>query len=272
MGTNNIGDNLCSPYSYFKQRFPKARHLEFHLGEWERYRLYLKVKLSPILIKSKMLIIGGGGLLGLDLFADDLRFWTSAPFCPKVLWGAGHNAHNVLQVDQTNPSALHYDRMKKFDKIGIRDWGVGYNWVPCVSCVAPEFSQSPSEDAGIVAAMHYETRSSAAFIPELIGKSKEPVDVVFNDDAPEKFIGKLRSAKAVVTNSYHAAYWAILFGKRVAVVGGGSKVNLLKHRPVLASTDNWIQKLEEAELYPQALEECRDRNTDFCEEIIQSYL
>jgi hypothetical protein len=272
MGTRNVGDNLCSPYPYFRQRFPRARQVEFHLGEWERYRLYLKVVLSPILVRSKMLVIGGGGLLGLKLFADDLRFWSSAPFCPKVLWGPGHNSHNVLAVDQTDPSALDYAQLKRFDKIGIRDWGVGYDWVPCASCMHPEFSQSTSESAGIVAALHYETRFSETFIHELIKTTQEPVDIVFNDDSPEIFIGKLRSAKAVVTNSYHAAYWATLLGKRVAVVGGGSKIRLLKHRPILASTDNWVQKLAGGEIYPHALEECRDRNTDFCNEVVRSYL
>ena len=237
MGTKNVGDNLCSPYSYFKHRFPRARQVEFHLGEWERRRLFLKVILCPILVRSRMLVIGGGGLLGLELFADDLRFWSSAPFCPKVLWGAGHNSHNVLAVDQANPSARDYARMKRFNKIGIRDWGVGYDWVPCASCMNSEFSQFISESAGIVAALHYETRFSETFIRELVRSTQEPVDVVFNDDSPERFIGKLRAAKAVVTNSYHGAYWATLLCKRVVVVGGGSKVRMLKHRPAFATTD-----------------------------------
>ena len=272
MGTKNVGDNLCSPYLYFKHRFPKARQVEFHLGEWKRRRLFLKVILSPILVQSRMLVIGGGGLLGLELFADDLRFWSSAPFCPKVLWGPGHNSHNVLAIDTADLSAHDYVRMKRFDKIGIRDWVGGYDWVPCASCMNPGFSYSTSEDAGIVAALHYETRFSETFIRELIRTTQEPVDVVFNDDSPERVIGKLRSAKAVVTNSYHGAYWATLLGKRVAVVGGGSKVRMLKHRPIFATTDSWIQKLEEAERYPHALEECRDRNVEFCEEIVRSYL
>lgn len=272
MGTKNIGDNLCSPYLYFKQRFPNARPVEFHLGEWERYRWYLKVKLSPILLRSKMLIIGGGGLLGLDLFADDLRYWGSAPFCPKVLWGPGHNAHNALAVDQSPASSYQYKSMNKFDKIGIRDWDAGYDWVPCVSCMNAEFSLPTSESAGLVAALHYETRASESFTRDLLSATEEPVDVVYNDDTVEKFLGKIRTARAVVTNSYHAAFWATLFGKPVAVVGGGSKVRMLKHRPVLAETSNWVDKLAEAEVYPHALEECRGRNLEFCDEIVRSFL
>ena len=87
----------------------------------------------------------------------------------------------------------------------------------------------------------------------------------------ERFIGEIRSARAVVTNSYHGAYWATLLGKRVTVVGGGSKVRMLKHRPVFATAIDWWQKLEEAECYPHALEECRDRNAEFCAEIVRIY-
>lgn len=272
MGTRNVGDNLCSPYSYFKRRFPRARQVEFHLGEWERHRLLLKVILSPILVRSKMLIIGGGGLLGQELFADDLKYWSSAPFCPKVLWGPGHNSHNVVAVDQEDPSIRDYARMEKFDKIGIRDWGVGYDWVPCASCMNQELSQSTSESAGIVAALNYETRSSKAFIRDLLATTQEPVDIVFNDESPEKVIGKLRTAKAVVTNSYHGTYWATLLGKPVAVVGGGSKVRMFKHRPMFATVQDWTRRIEEAERHPHALEECRERSQEFCEEIVRSYL
>jgi len=267
IGTRNIGDDLCSPYHYFKQRFPKSIQAEFHLSEGKRDRWYLKLKLSPILIRSRALIIGGGGLLGLDYFADDLRYWSSSWFSSKVLWGPGHNAHDALAVDQRNAQSYEYESMDRFDKVGIRDWGVGYNWVPCVSCMHPELSLPVSQESGLVAALHYESRASEGFVPALVKASQEPVDVVYNDGSVEEFLGKIRTAKAVVTNSYHAAYWATLFGKRVAVVGGGSKVCLLKHQPILADANNWVEKLEEAQIFSHALEECRERNLAYADEI-----
>jgi hypothetical protein len=131
----------------------------------------------------------------------------------------------------------------------------------------PELSLAASEESGLVAAMHYETRACEGFMPSLVKASREPVAVVYNDGSAEEFLGKIRTAKAVVTNSYHAAYWATLFGKRVAVVGGGSKVCLLKHQPILADASNWVEKLEEAQIFPQALEECRERNLAYADEI-----
>ena len=263
-GAPNIGDILCSPSLYFKDLFPNFRRVEIHLGDHRCERWRNKMTRSPLLLRSKALIIGGGGLLGSESFEDDIEYWSSSPFCPKVLWGAGHNAHDVFAVDQKDMSTYRYLRMDKFDKIGIRDWAMGYNWVPCVSCMHPELSLPASESGGIVAALHYETRASEVFLRDLARMS---VEIVYNDNCAEVFIGKLRSARAVVTNSYHAAYWATLLGKRVAVVGGGSKVRMLKHSPVIASLNDWPKDLEKSPIYPNALEECRERNLEYSQEI-----
>jgi hypothetical protein len=268
-GTSNLGDNLCSPYLYFAKMFPAPKHLEFHLGEWQRYRWYLKAVLSPLLLRSRMFVIGGGGLLGLDLFADDLRFWTSAPFCPRVLWGAGHNAHNVLEIDPRDSSSFEYRSMNRFDRVGIRDWQKAYEWVPCASCMHSELAIPASETGGLVAALHYETLAASGFIRDLVHSCPDPVDVVLNNSPVEIVMGKLRAARAVVTNSYHAAYWATLMGKRTVVVGGGSKVRMLKHVPAFASAAGWAQKVDEAQTYPHALEECRERNLEFSREAAQ---
>jgi hypothetical protein len=268
-GTKNVGDNICSPYLYFGKMFPQAQHSEFHLGEWQRYRLYLKTVMSPLLVTSRMLVIGGGGLLGLELFADDLRYWTSAPFCPKVLWGAGHNAHNVLDVDSRDISEFEYACLNRFDKVGIRDWQRGYDWVPCASCMHSELAQSTSEKGGLVAALHYETLADSRFVYDLVHSCADPVDVVLNNSPLEVVMGKLRSASAVVTNSYHAAYWATLMSKRAVLVGGGSKVRMLRHAPAHGSVINWRQKVDEAPTYPHALEECRERNLEYSREVAQ---
>jgi hypothetical protein len=42
---------------------------------------------------------------------------------------------------------------------------------------------------------------------------------------------------------------------------------LLKHQPVLADASNWVEKLEEAQIFPYALEECRERNLAYADEI-----
>jgi hypothetical protein len=265
-GVPNVGDLLCSPYLYFKHLFPNSRRMEIHLGDGRRGRWRNAVINSRVLLRSKALVIGGGGLLGLQYFADDLGYWSSTPFCPKVLWGAGHNAHDVFAVDRRDTSTYRYTQMNRFDKIGIRDWDMGYDWVPCASCMHPELSLPVSESCGLVAALHYETRDSGTFLRDLIRSTNLPVEIVYNNDCAEAFIGKMRSARAVVTNSYHGVYWATLLGKRVVVVGGGSKVRMLKHSPVIASLDDWPRKIEEASVYSDALEECRERSCEFCQE------
>lgn len=267
--TNNVGDRLASPYLYFRQDFPGARQVEIHLGDrpfWRRLR-----KLISRISCARMIIIGGGGLLGQRYFAGDMAVWGSVSKSIKVIWGVGHNSHDIHGIDSANPAAHEYEGVTGFHAIGIRDWATGFGWVPCVSCMHEELSGIPNESAGLVAALHHETRSWPKYITSVIGASREQVEVVFNDSSPERFIGKLRSARAVVTNSYHAAYWATLMGKPVVAIGGGSKVRMLKHAPVLGEAENWAQSVERAVKYPDALEECRERTLEFRRLVVDVY-
>jgi hypothetical protein len=210
--TGNIGDRLSSPLLYFKQQFPAARHVDVHFSHRRRDRVLRKGILAPILGFAKLIVIGGGGFFGHVYFGRDMEFWGAHVSCPKLIWGVGHNSGDFFLVDPANPSLEDYATLSKFDKVGLRDWGIGANWVPCASCLHPELSRLKSECGGIVAALHCDSLLSETFIPAVLSGVQEPVDVVFNDAGPETFIGKLRSAKAVVTNSFHAAYWATLLG------------------------------------------------------------
>lgn len=267
--TTNVGDRLSSPYLYFYKDFPRARQVEIHLGDkpsWRRMRMR-----ALRIANAKLIIVGGGGLLGQTYFDHDMSFWGSVANSVKVLWGVGHNSHDIHAVDSANPSALGYVGVTGFHTIGIRDWGTGFGWVPCASCMHGELSKPPTEKGGLVAALHHETRSSNTYINALIGAVHEPVDVIFNDYSPELFIGKLRSARAVVTNSYHAAYWATLMGKRVVAIGGGSKLRLLRHSPVLATVDNWVHGIDQAVIHHDALTECRERTLAFRHLLLEVY-
>jgi hypothetical protein len=200
-----------------------------------------------------------------------MRFWSSFEGVPKVLWGVGHNSHNIYSIDELDANPLDYEPCRLFEKIGVRDWGTGFPWVPCASCMHAELSKPVSYAGNILAALHVDTRGSKEYISDLLSQSSDPIDVVFNDAPLDVYIEKLRSARAVVTNSYHASYWSTLLKKPVVVVGGGSKIRAFKHRPVMASHSSWVGKMEEAEIYPFALEECRERNLEFCKDIVSSY-
>jgi len=259
---NNIGDQLSSPYQYFGSQYPNAHHLEVHIepgvGFKGRIRQRLKEEARDA---AQVIILGGGGLIGADYFKEDIQFWADGP-APVVLWGAGHNSHNLNAVADEVPGPGDYGQLMSFTSIGIRDWGVGLPWVPCVSCMHPMITPSQG-GTDTLFVFHRDSREDKAFVERVLRRAPDKHQIVFNDAPEAEIFGKLAKAKSVVTNSFHAAYWATLFRIPVAVIGGGTKVRLLKHAPAISTIDDWVEDLQNAPVHEHALEECRDRNSDF---------
>ena len=87
--------------------------------------------------RSHVQILGGGGVF---VFREISRVNASKkinPLTKLVCWGAGHNTHGVrdIEVNRFPPW------LKNWDLVGIRDYGYGYEWVPCVSCMHPAFDK-----------------------------------------------------------------------------------------------------------------------------------
>ena len=267
----NLGDALSSPGLYFRSPFRGAIFREVHLGQWGSGTIGKQIS-RLLRDRARLIIVGGGGLLGNPFFTADLEFWSGTASAPKVLWGTGHNSHDVMQVAGADPKDLDYGQVCNFDAIGLRDWGSGYTWVPCASCMHPALHKETSEGPAILFAMHRDVRSERSRIEALQARVPGPSEVVFNDTTAEEFIGRIRTARAVVTNSYHAAYWAALLRKRVVVIGGGTKVRLFKHKVALAGWEDWPEKLDEAPVHEHALEECCEANVDFCRRIVAAFV
>ena len=77
----------------------------------------------------------------------------------------------------------------------------------------------------------------------------------------------LGSSDTVITNSYHGVYWATLLGRKVVCIPWGSKFNMFKHPPTMATERNWVEKIEKAKSYPEALEDCRKANIAFYNDV-----
>jgi hypothetical protein len=266
----NVGDELSSPYTYFRSSHPHSLRLEVHLPA-DRVRGRLKRALfRRVRDRAQAIIVGGGGLLGNDYFRDDLRFWTDGP-APAILWGAGHNAHDPMGIAQIFPDETQYAQLIPFSSIGLRDQGPGFAWVPCASCMHPGLSTRPSRTGPTLFVLHRDLRHKPDQLSTLLVAAPADREVIFNDDTAEAIFGKLGSAGQVVTNSFHAAYWATLLQKPVVAIGGGTKVGLLKHPVPLADNVSWPDIIRTAPLYPNALEECRDRNSDFNAHVVREF-
>ena len=266
---HNVGDQLCSPFLYFRHFYRGGYRAEILLRIRGRRDRMKYAVLRRIRDSAQAIVIGGGGLLGNRYFREGLQFWTEGP-APKILWGAGHNSHEgPTAVADWIPKETDYEQLKPFAAVGLRDWVRGFTWVPCASCMHPLLREARGSDYDVVFAMHLELRHNREFMDLILRRAPNSYDVVFNSESPEVFLGKLRRARLVVTNSYHAAYWATLLGKPVVAIGGGTKVRLFKHKLVTGDPSNWPEVGREAPIYATALEECCDANCDFNASVVR---
>jgi hypothetical protein len=187
---------------------------------------------------------------------NEIRDKLPKPTAPRYIWGAGQNS---------SADDFEYpEEMKKFDRVGIRDFGQYYEWAPCASCMHPAFDKT------------YSIRNPVIWFEH---KKQLIKDKVFGSDSIPRFVNSgsnieqtielLGSAEVVLTNSYHGAYWATLLKRKVIVVGAwSSKFKYLKHQPAFVDTvSEWRDAIDNAVIHSDALDECQSATQDFWEAI-----
>lgn len=237
---SNIGDMKAAPREYFGF-LRESTHMDIH-----EY-IYFDPRLA-----SKVVVVGGGGIF---VFPAEIGRIVTSRGATLICWGAGHNTHGSSQIGRI-------DMLDRFQLVGTRDYGYGYEWVPCASCMDPAFDRDyPIEhDVVIYDHQHYPFRGGDPSIPRLSNACTDFGQVI-------AFLG---SAETVVTTSYHGAYWATLLGRRAVVVDPfSSKFYGFRHAPVLSSAEDWRRAVEEARSYPAALSECRAANQAFAEKVYE---
>lgn len=241
--TTNIGDLFSTPALYFDE----LKGIE-RLDIWKDDFIKLKG-----LIKDKVIILGGGGLIANSDFEENIRLIINAKPKYAIFWGAGHNTHNGSQI-------VYPDYVKQFDLVGIRDFNVKeYQWVPCSSCLHPLFNEKYKITHPVVV---YEHKNFPLNITEY------PIMNNRGDDL-SKVLQFLSSGEVVITNTYHGAYWATLLGRKVIVIDPFStKFSGLKHQPTFASINSYENNLNDLISYPESLEECIQANLNFNKQFI----
>ena len=104
------------------------------------------------------------------------------------------------------------------DLVGIRDYDVGLPWVPCASCMHPEFDRPRSPKHEVVVFSHKKFRLNIKGLPTFTNK-----EVDFR--AVLDFLG---SGETILTSSFHGAYWGTLLGRKVLAFPFSSKFFWLK--------------------------------------------
>jgi hypothetical protein len=270
----NVGDANSSPFQYFA--FAGAREVDIA----ELSRLPDREFAEPVIV------VGGGGLLGYSRNWDDQlrRALSLNPRC--VIWGAGVNrtlrpvkARDYLAVaiergrqwiDALAPTLRGRresdrwlpDYVARFKLAGIRDDDAapGVEWVPCPSCMRAEFDTTWNTERGLGVLQHQGVPIPVPGVParDRIDNRRFPIEEVL------RFIG---SSEAILTSSYHGAYWSTLMNKPTLVYQPFStKFSRLRH-PVHVYSGDLTKDLAAAKRYPHALAECREANERFCAKV-----
>lgn len=253
---NNVGDFYCAPHLYFEPLQNKKLDISGFRS--------IKTKVTNHWvdnISANSLIIGGGGLLNLRHFKLQIELFEQLARNGKkvVIWGAGHNEVDIATYQKNKSYWVDIDA---FGLVGTRDVGYAKHWVPCVSCMHPIFDNTYTEtnevgllfnaksekDKELLATYgHYPQSSNTTNLEEMIA-----------------FIG---SCQTIVTNSYHAMYWAILMEKKVVSIPATSKFYDFKYKTPITTFQDFESKLKEATAYTGVLEECREINRSFSNKV-----
>ena len=244
----NPGDYWSNPAHYF----PIKVSSNIDIGSIKDYKT------------SEPIIFGGGGLLGRITWDTNISHLVENN--KVILWGAGQNYYGQKKkgdlVGVPVESRLP-DYISQFTKIGIRDYGLGYDWVPCASCMHPALN----------VAKKVKTTNKILGIQHNKIKIKSPhfrsISHAIEADKLEDFLCYIASFECIVTNTYHGAYWSLLLGKKVVVQPWSSKFNNLKWNFAITDKHGPMQKsiVDIADAITQnnqtALEESRIANNDF---------
>ena len=191
----NIGDDLCTPKRFFSFT-PTDRPLT---------------------------IVGGGAYS--DFALETLASRGISP-SNAVLWGTG------LSLQKHRP---HLDRITElpYAAWGLRDidrLADTARFLPCVSCLHPMLDAPILGNGTLLFVNADVTVTHRAERRRLVALAAERGWLFLQNDCSEaEMQSALQQCRRVVTNSFHGAYWSLLTGHEVKLLGYSSKfVSLLR--------------------------------------------
>lgn len=248
----NIGDFYCGVHHYFDNLQGKYLDIFDYKREDKSIRDNWVEKIT-----QNSLIIGGGGLLNREGFDLQMKLFEQLGEKGKktVLWGLGHNSKNSSQYGKI--SSYNIDT-SKFGLVGVRDYGMKEEWVPCASCLHPIFDSEFEVKNEIGMIFHKKTLNDKNILKKFESFPSTANNAVFEDVV--KFIGE---TDTILTDSYHAMYWSLMLGKKVMVFPNSSKFYNFKYMPTISSFSNFENDLKKVQSYSGVMEDCRETNLKF---------
>lgn len=232
-------------------------------------------------------IVGGGGL-GNASFAEHLAQLTRSDRAYRlVAWGIGADGAVDRQGLIQRPANFDHllDYFADFDEVGTRIFlpdGYGardnYHWVPCASCMSPLFRDlanvQPTQRVGFFSHKRVPLTASgqrASGMEKVLSAFRKGVHFDNRGSNLEQKLGALAQCEFVVTNSYHGVYWATLLGRKVICQPFKDGLYTYRHPPAYLLDGGLEAAMEQAQTYPQALDECRLANIAFYRYLTEKY-
>lgn len=253
----NAGDIFCSPLLWFNDFFNKYSCIS-HCLSTIRYEQ---------IAKNDVVILGGGGFLHYNpWFNFNIAINKILDLCDNVvLWGAGFNSEFVDgHIKYIEPN-IDFSRFRLY---GIRDYDCeNYNYTPCVSSVNPllKYAYDATPKYEIASMLH-----PLMNIQTISGIDRN-MSHFSNLSSIMEFIA---DHEVIVTNSYHAALWALLANRKVISpkdLKCGSKFNYFEHSPQFIDDLQNIKQIKEAAKiannYPTFLDDSVKRSLEFFDKV-----
>lgn len=194
----NIGDFLCTPQHYFDFGMNKKNN---------------KLRLKKLKYNC---VIGGGAYKN---HAESILDTITAK--NVVTWAIGSSENGVIEQP----------KIDKFHTFTTRDIAVArkYNvrFLPCVSVLSNIVDVKVGGKIGVF--LNHDVNITKKSDLEEIKAYCEINDAVFgtNSFSQNEFIKLFSRTDRVITNSYHMAYWSLLSGRSVSILGYSSKFQSL---------------------------------------------
>lgn len=204
----NLGDWICSPYSYFPSFFSQYTCV-FH-SHWNI--LWHEID------KGDVVILGGGGQLdNSDALNEQINRLIRN--CDNVvIWGSGTHRYapgNIFNK-KTAEVPIQYEKAKL---VGVRDYNhpSGLPYVPCVSCMHPAFTEALGQSTYSGGGADHKRR-----VRRKVGTIRSALEASFavnslpsyvdNSQPLQKILQYALESEIILVSSYHGAYWSHLLG------------------------------------------------------------